>query len=128
MIWNSIPSTKGWPGRQYFSLRLTTTFWLSAQLTKTQRPAPTGLRSNSAPACAAFGETIMPARSEKIAGNAVSGFFSFSVTCKGPVTSTEAMLATSDLMLERWSARLRSRLNFTASASNGAPSWKVTFG
>ena len=105
------------------------TLWLSAQLTKTHGPAPTGLRSNSAPAaCAAFGDTIMPARSERIAGSAVSGLLSFTVTCNGPVTATDAMLDTSALMFDRWSERLRSRLNFTASASSGVPSWKVTLG
>ena len=29
-------------------------------------------------------------------------------------------------MLERWSLLLRSRLNFTASASSGVPSWNST--
>ena len=50
---------------------------------------------------AAFGDTIMPARSEKIAGNALSAFFNFSVTCSGPVISTDSMLVRSALTFER---------------------------
>ncbi|MGX1330986.1 hypothetical protein AB7M56_005485 [Bradyrhizobium elkanii] len=67
----------------------------------------------------------MPARSERIPGSAVSGVFSFNVTCCGPVTSTAATESRSALMFDFASLRLRSRLNLTASASSGVPSWKV---
>src|SRR6478736_1662887 len=70
----------------------------------------------------------MPARSERMPGSAASGVFSFNVTCRGPVTSTDAIEARSALMLDFWSLLLRSRLNLTASASSGVPSWKVTPG
>ena len=59
-------------------------------------------------------------------GSAASGALSFSVTCIGPVAATEAIEARSALMLDFGSDLLRSRLNFTASASSGVPSWKVT--
>ena len=59
-------------------------------------------------------------------GSAASGVLSFSVTCIGPVTSTEAIEPRSALMLDFASLLLRSRLNLTASASSGVPSWKVT--
>ena len=100
-----MPSSSGWSLRQYLSLRVTTTFSLSVQLTNFQAPAPTGLRSDSEPcmACRAFGENIMPARSERISTSAVSGCLSFSVTCSGPVTSTVSTDATSALRFERWS-------------------------
>ncbi len=74
----------------------------------------------------AVGDTIMPARSERMPGSAASGVFSFSVTCIGPVTATDAIEARSALMLDFGSDLLRSRLNLTASASSGVPSWKVT--
>ena len=85
---------------------------------------PTGVRLRL-PADAAFsaaGETIMPARSDRIAGIAESGAFSFSVTCIGPLISTEATVATSALMFDFGSVLARSRLNFTASASSFVPS------
>ena len=68
----------------------------------------------------------MPARSERMPGNAASGVFSFSVTCIGPVTAADSIAARSALMLDFGSLLLRSRLNLTASASSGVPSWKVT--
>ena len=40
-------------------------------------------------ALTAVGDTIMPARSDRMPGSAESGVFSFSVTCIGPVTSTD---------------------------------------
>lgn len=88
---------------------------------------PTGARSTFASGSppSALGETIMPARSDRISGSAVSGALRRMVTVVGSVASTSAMLATSRLMLEICAVRLRSRLNFTASASKGVPSWKV---
>ena len=65
----------------------------------------------------------MPARSLRMAGRAVSGRASFTVTCSGPVTSAWATFCRSALMLLRASVRPRSRLNFTAAASIGVPSW-----
>ncbi len=53
---------------------------------------------------------------------AESGVFSFSVTCIGPVTATDAMVARSALMFDFGSVLLRSKLNLTASASSGVPS------
>ena len=101
MMEKSMPSRKPRSERQYLSKRRTESFWLSAQLTNFQGPVPTGLRSKSLPTAAALGELIMPARSERIAGNAVSGRERFTFTCKGPVTSTDATLARSALILER---------------------------
>jgi hypothetical protein len=102
MIENSIPSRNPRSLRQYLSKRVTLTFWLSAQATNFQGPAPTGLRSCSLPSSwIALGEAIMPARSERIAGRAASGLDIRIVTCNGPVTSTEVMLDRSALMLER---------------------------
>ena len=68
----------------------------------------------------------MPARSDRISSSAESGCFSLIATCCGPVTSTPSTVTRSPLMLERGSVRARSRLNFTAAASSGVPSWKVT--
>jgi hypothetical protein len=85
------------------------------------------LRSKSSPNFfVAAGETIIPARSARISGSAVSGCFRCNVTCVGDVTSTLSMDAMSARMLDRACVRLRSRLNFTASASNGVPSWNFT--
>ena len=78
------------------------------------------------PAFTAEGETIMPARSDRISRIERSAVLSLSVTVVGVVTVTDSTDARSTLMLDLASSRLRSRLNLTASASMGVPSWKVT--
>src|SRR6218665_1860128 len=120
MIENSMPSRCGRPVRQYCAWRVTITFWLSAQLTNRHGPAPTGLRPKALPAAFwAVGETIMPARSEKTAGSAASGWSSMSLTCVGLTTALASMLDRSAFRFEAASPRLRSMFQRTASASHG---------
>ncbi len=116
------------PSRQWSSKRLPTTESPSAQDTKLHGPVPTGLRSTfaSGSSFSAAGETIIPARSDRISGSAVSGCERCSVTSCPPVASTDSTFARSCLRFEISAVRLRSRLKTTASASKGSPSWKVT--
>ena len=90
-------------------------------------PEQTGLAPKFAPsACAAFGETIMPARSASAARIGVNGADRFSFTVAGSTTSTLATGRSSPLRFEPAIVLCRSMLNLTAAASNFSPSWKVT--
>ncbi len=68
----------------------------------------------------------MPARSASAAISGTNGDASSSFTVIGSITSTEATGLSSPLRTEPFIVLWRSMLNFTASASNGSPSWKVT--
>jgi len=107
-------------------LRATVVASLSRHSTNRIMPVPTGARSMSPDFATAAGDTIMPARSARISGKAVSGCLSRSVTWCVPVASAAATEATSALMLDRGWLRMRSRLNTAAAASNGVPSWNAT--
>ena len=92
-------------------------------------PEQTGLVPNLSPsACAAFGETIMPARSVSCASSGENGAERFRRTVIGSTTSTLATGASSPRRFEPAIVLCRSMLNFTAAASNFSPSWKVTPG
>ena len=78
------------------------------------------------PALAALGETIMPARSASAASSGANGALRLSRTVSGSTTSTEVTGRSSPLRFEPCMVLWRSMLNFTASASNFSPSWKVT--
>ena len=92
-------------------------------------PAHTGLAPNLSPAaCAAFGETIMPARSASCASSGENGADRLRRTVVGSTTSTLATGASSPRRLEPAIVLCRSRLNLTAAASSFSPSWNVTSG
>ena len=87
-------------------------------------PAPTGARSRPSPKAA--GLTIDPARLDRMPGSAEFGASSTSVTVIGSTTWTSVMLERSATTAEPSTVWPRSMLAFTASASNGSPSWNVT--
>ena len=90
-------------------------------------PEQTGLVPNEAPAaCAAFGETIIPARSASAASSGENGADKFSRTVAGSTTSTLVTGFNSPLRFEPAIVLWRSMLNLTAAASSFSPSWKVT--
>jgi hypothetical protein len=78
------------------------------------------------PACAALGETIMPARSASAASTGENGAARLRRTVVGSTTSTLATGRSSPLRFDPAMVLCRSMLNFTAAASNFSPSWKVT--
>ena len=91
--------------------------------TKRYGPAHTGLLPNWSPsACAALGETMMPARSANCASSGENGVAMSMRTVSGSTASTLLIALIS--LLRRLSGRVsaRSRLNLTAAASNGSPS------
>jgi hypothetical protein len=93
-------------------------------------PAPTGRSLKAALVRArrtAVGDAIMPGR-EVRAMSMASGVFSvrISSTVRSSIARTRSSCGTVDVMFESRSDRSRSRLNFTASASNGVSSWNVT--
>jgi len=90
-------------------------------------PAHTGLLANAVPAAlAALGETIMPARSASWASSGADGLDRLNRTVCGSTTSTPVISLISDLRRDSGRVSLRSMLYFTASASNGSPSWNLT--
>ena len=70
----------------------------------------------------------MPARSVSCAISGENGALSSSRTVSGSTTSTLSICDSSALRLESSMVMCRSSVNFTASASNGSPSWNFTFG
>src|SRR6185312_9331677 len=95
--------------------------------TNLKGPAHTGLAPNLSPsACAAFGDTIMPARSASCASSGENGADRLSRTVIGSTTSTLCTGASSPRRLEPGIVLWRSRLYFTAAASIFSPSWNVT--
>ncbi len=77
---------------------------------------------------AAFGETIMPARSVSWAISGEKGCLSTSLMVRGSTTSTWSTVASSGLRNDPGKVMWRSSENFAASASNGSPSWNLTPG
>jgi len=73
------------------------------------------------------GETIMPALSVKARTSEASGRLRRSLMVNASTTSTVSMLLSSDTMLDTVLSWARSRLNRTASALKGVPSWNLTF-
>src|SRR6266567_7642067 len=95
--------------------------------TKRNGPEHTGLAPNLSPsACAALGETIMPARSASCASNGENGADRFRRTVAASITSTVDTGASSPRRFEPAMVLCRSMLYLTAAASNFSPSWKVT--
>ena len=95
--------------------------------TKLNGPEHTGLAPNLSPAaCAALGETIMPARSVSTASSGANGAERLSRTVCASTTSTLVTGASSPRRFEPCMVLWRSMLNFTAAASSFSPSWKVT--
>src|SRR6478735_10467253 len=91
-------------------------------------PAQTGAAANSpAFSVAALGETIMPARSLRLASSGTNGSDRLNFTLSAASASTLATGASSALRLESGMDFMRSILNLTAAASNAVPSWNVTF-
>ena len=84
------------------------------------------MAKSSPPFLAAAGETIMPARSLKTASIGTKGSLRSSRTWVLSRASTLVIEESSPLRLESFIVCMRSMLNFTASASKGVPSWKVT--
>ena len=83
----------------------------------------TGLAPNLSPsACAALGDTIIPARSASCANSGANGADRLRRTVIGSTTSTDATGASSPRRLEPAMFLWRSMLNFTAAASNFSPS------
>ena len=70
----------------------------------------------------------MPARSVSCAISGENGALSSSRIVSGSATSTLSICDSSALRLEASIVMCRSSVNFTASASNGSPSWNFTFG
>ena len=94
---------------------------------KRNGPEHTGLAPNFSPAAsAAFGETIMPARSVSTASSGAKGAARLILTVALSGASTELTTASSPLRFEPGMFLCRSRLYFTAAASSFSPSWKVT--
>ena len=86
-------------------------------------PEHTGLVPKFAPpACAAFGETIIPARSASTDSSGAKGAVRLSRTVAPSTTSTLATGRSSPLRLEPAMFLWRSRLNLTAAASIFSPS------
>ena len=95
--------------------------------TNLKGPEHTGAVPNLSPAaCAALGETIMPARSVSWASKGENGEERFRRTVWASTTSTLLTGASSPRRLEPGRFLCRSMLNFTAAASSFSPSWKVT--
>ena len=91
-------------------------------------PARNALRvKSSPPASTALRETIIPARSTRLASRPAKGAFSLKRTVEGSTTSTVSIDASSPLRAEPFAVRYRSMFHFTESASNAVPSWYVTF-
>ena len=92
-------------------------------------PVHTGLAPNLSPAaCAAFGDTIIPARSASAASSGENGADRLSRTVIGSTTSIVVTGASSPLRLLPAIVLCRSRLYVTAAASSFSPSWNVTLG
>ena len=70
----------------------------------------------------------MPARSVSCEISGAKGVFRFSLTVAGSTTSIVSIAEISGRRKEPGVFRWRSSENFTASASIGSPSWKVTPG
>ena len=88
-------------------------------------PVPTGAWSRSGLSNAA-GLIIMPGRSESTSGSWAPLPPRLRVTVSGSTTSTDVMTARSEATAEPSTVWPRSMFAFTASASNGVPSWNVT--
>ena len=84
---------------------------------------PTGLRWYAAVSAAAVGDTMSPVTPVSTLGRAVHGSLSVSVAVSGSTTSIAVSGMRTDPLYG--DAFCRSRLNFTAAASNGVPSWNV---
>ncbi len=92
-------------------------------------PEHTGFAANLSPAaCAAFGETIIPARSVRIDRSGANGAERLRRTVSASIASTLATGASSPLRFDPGMVLWRSRLYFTAAASSFSPSWNVTPG
>src|SRR6185369_2197525 len=79
-------------------------------------------------ACAALGDTIIPARSASTESSGENGALRFRRTVMSSTTSTVATGSNSPRRFEPAMFLWRSMLNLTAAASNFSPSWKVTPG
>ena len=79
-------------------------------------------------ACAALGDTIMPARSASTVSSGENGALRLSLTVMSSTTSTVLTGSSSPRRFEPAMFLWRSMLNLTAAASNFSPSWKVTPG
>ena len=92
-------------------------------------PAQTGRVPKRSPSSrAAFGDTIMPARSVSAAMTGTDGCDRLSRTLRSLRASTLLMSPISDLRNEPGVLRWRSMLKRTASALKGSPSWNFTPG
>src|SRR5436190_639376 len=80
-------------------------------------PAQTGCVLKSPAACAAFGDTIMPARSVSCASSGANGADSTSLTVWSSMMSTAVTALISALRFEPGNFRWRSMLNLTGAAS-----------
>src|SRR5688572_1305734 len=90
-------------------------------------PEHTGLAPNLSPAAsAALGDTIIPARSVSTASRGANGAARLMRTVDASTASTLDTTASSPRRFEPFMSLWRSRLYFTACASNFSPSWKVT--
>ena len=74
----------------------------------------------------AAGEIIIPGRSARMRGNVAAGPLTCMRTVIGSTTSTVSTVPSSGATAEPSTVLARSMLIFTASASNGVPSWNVT--
>ena len=84
--------------------------------------------ARSRPPRAAFGDMIMPARSESCESSVASARESLSATVRSSTTSTLRPRPSSLLRRLSGSVRARSMLAFTAAALIGSPSWNFTPG
>src|SRR6516165_4326141 len=92
-------------------------------------PAQTGWAPKFSPAaCAALGDTIVPAGPASWASNGAEGIDSTSLAVWSSITSTLVIALMSRLRVDPGIARARSILYLTAAASKGSPSWNLTPG